>query len=115
MGYLNKKVRRLEEEGYKLWLMESQADWIKTRHRLASLFSDFALSKNDKIKVWTGYRVATEHIRMSLTELGILSAIWQRPRQWGPAVLLHPLRQPGGQPDVLSFRGRGCHLGSLLL
>ena len=46
--------------------MASQADWIKT-----SLFSDFALSKNEKIKVWTGFRVASEQIRMSLTELGI--------------------------------------------
>ena len=56
VGYLNKEVRRLEEEGHKFWLMKSQADWIKTRRRLASLFNDFALSKNDKIKVWTGFR-----------------------------------------------------------
>ena len=56
VGYLNKEVRHLEEEGHKFWLMESQADWIKTRRRLASLFNDFAMSKNDKIKVWTGFR-----------------------------------------------------------
>ena len=58
VGYLNKEVRRLEEEGYQFWPMETKADWLKTRRRLASLFSDFALSRNDYIKVWTGYRVA---------------------------------------------------------
>ena len=71
MGYLNKEVRRLKEEGYQFWPMETQADWLKTRRRLASLFSDFALSRNDYIKVWTGYRVTSEHIRMSLTKFGI--------------------------------------------
>ena len=30
VGYLNKEVRRLEEDGLKFWPMESQADWIKT-------------------------------------------------------------------------------------
>ena len=77
VGYLNKEIRRLEEEGYQFWPMETQADWLKTRHRLASLFSYFALSKNDHIKVWTGYRVASEHIRMSLTEFGIPTTIRQ--------------------------------------
>ena len=71
VGYLNKEVPRLEKEGHKFWPMESQADWIKPRRCLVSLH--FALSKNDKIKVRTGYRVASEYIRMSLTELGILS------------------------------------------
>ena len=46
VGYLNKEVPRLEEEGHKFW-----SDWIKTRRCLVSLFSHFALLKNDKIKV----------------------------------------------------------------
>ena len=53
VGYLNKEVRRLEEEGYQFWPMETPADWLKTRRRLASLFSDFALSHNENVKVWT--------------------------------------------------------------
>ena len=51
--------------------MKSVSNLIKTRRRLTSLFSDFALSKNDRIKMWTGFRVASDQIRMSLTELGI--------------------------------------------
>ena len=35
VGYLNKEVRRLEEEGYQFWPMETQTDWLKTRRRLA--------------------------------------------------------------------------------
>ena len=74
VGYLNKEIRCLEEEGYQFWPMETQADWLKTRCRLASLFSNFALSRNDYIKVWTGYRVASEHIRMSLTKFHFLQS-----------------------------------------
>ena len=77
VGYMNKEVRRLEEEGYQFWPMETQAVWLKTRRHLASLFSDFALSKNDHIKTWTGYRVASEHICMSLTEFGIPTTVRQ--------------------------------------
>ena len=57
--------------------METPADWLKTRRRLALLFSDFALSRNESIKVWTGYRVASENIRMSLTEVGIPTTVRQ--------------------------------------
>ena len=57
--------------------METQTDWLKTSRRLASLFSDFALSRNKYIKVWTGYRVASENIRMSLTEFGIPATVRQ--------------------------------------
>ena len=77
VGYLNKEVRRLEDEGRHFWPMETPANWLKTRRRLTSLFSDFALSRNEKIKVWTGYRVASENIKMSLMEFGIPAAVRQ--------------------------------------
>ena len=49
----NKEIRRLKYKGIKARPMASPADWIKTRRRLTSHFSDF--SKNEKVKIWTGF------------------------------------------------------------
>ena len=75
VGNLNKEIRRLKDEGVNAWPMASPTDLIKTRRCLTSLFSDFAFSKNDRIKIWTGLQVASNQIRMSLTELGIPQSI----------------------------------------
>ena len=63
VSYLNKEVRRLEDEGCHFWPMETPADWLKTRRRLTSLFSDFALSRNERVKIWTEWPQKTSRCR----------------------------------------------------